>query len=344
MSIASGLGATFGVAAETTVGTFTSTSMRWPPFLKESLKKKPHIIQSAALHGSGLYELGARRAYTTRTVDGTVDLEITDRQLGIFFQQMLGSSATATQIGATTAYQQVHTPGDTVGKSMSMQVGRPQTNGTVQPFSYNGVKVTDWEISVKTNQIATFNLTLDAWDEATGTAYVAPSYLTPPANVLKFSDASLILGGTVTTTSGVASLSGGSTAAAAEDVTIKGTNALKVDRFFLGSAGIKAEQLANQFRKITGSATFEFQNLTDVYNAFAAQTPTALQLTFTGSQIGTSGHNASLQILIPTVFFDEGPPVVEGPDVLKQAVTFTGLDDGTDPVIQFTYVSADTTV
>jgi len=49
-----------------------------------------------------------------------------------------------------------------------MQVGRPQISGvTVQPFTYTGCKVTDWEFSCSDNQIAQLKCTVDAQTELT---------------------------------------------------------------------------------------------------------------------------------------------------------------------------------
>lgn len=337
--IPSGLGATLGFAQETAVGTFT-TPTRFLQFDSETLLLKKKTVQSTGLHG-GYYEQATRRAYTTRTVNGGVTMDLQDRQLGLLLAHMLGSSATAVQQGATTAYLQTHTPGSTLGKSLTVQVGRPQTNGTITPFSYTGLKVTDWEISAAVDQIGKLTLTLDGWDESTASAYAAPSYVA--ANVLHFAQASLLIGGTVTTSAGVASVTGATTAAAVKSASIKGTNGLDVSRYFLGASGLKAEQLANGFRKISGSAEVEFANLTDVYNAFSADTQLALQLTYTGKTIAT-GYPAELNILVPAIYFDSGPPNVSGPGVLTQKVTFTGLDDTINPPIQIQYQSADTAV
>jgi hypothetical protein len=119
-------------------------------------------------------------------------------------------------------------------------------------------------------------------------------------------------------------------------------NALDTARYFLGAAGLKAEQLSNGFRKITGQAEIEFENMSDVYTAFAADTATALQLVYTGVVSGST--NLGLKILIPNIHFDEGSPSVDGPKVLTQKVAFTGLDDTINPPIQLQYTSLDSAV
>lgn len=337
--IASGLGATFGFAAETTVGTFVPPA-RWLQFDKETLKLKKKTVQSQGLHG-GLFELSKRRAYVTRTADGTFEADVTDRQMGLLFQNMLGTASPVLSTPTAGVTLMTFTPGALTGMSMSAQVGRPQTNGTIQPFSYPGLKVTDWELGVAVDQIAKCTLTLDGWDESTSEAYTAASYLS--TDVLHFAQGSLILGGTVTTTGGIASVAGGTSLPVVKSASIKGKNTLDVARYFLGATGLKAEQLDNGFRKVNGAVEAEFENLTDAYEAFAADTPVALQLTFTGLTIAST-YKAELNVLIPNVYWDEGPPDVDGPKVLTQKLTFTGLDDGTNPPVQIQYQTADTAV
>lgn len=336
MAIASGLGATLGFAPETAYATFAAPT-RFVTFEKEQFKLKKNIVQSKALHG-GLYELASRRAYTTHTVGGSLDIDLYDRGLGLLWKQALGSTPTITQNGTSGVYTTVHTPGDTTGTSLSFQVGRPQTNGTLVPFSYAGVKVTDWTLQIATSQVGKLMFTLDGASEVTSQPVTAPSYV--PSNMLHFAEAKLLIGGTVTTTGGVASVTGASSYATVKSASIKHQLGMDVARFFLGANGQKSEPLANAFRAITGQLDIEFENLTDAYNAFAADTPLALQLNFTGPVIG-GGLNSSVQVLIPQVYFEEGTPTVDGPTILHTQVNFTGLDDGTDPPIQVTTVSLD---
>lgn len=339
MTIASGLGATLGLAAETTYNTFVPPT-RFLTFDKEALKLKKNVVQSKALHG-GLYELASRRAYTTHTVDGTIDLDLYDRGLGLIFKQALGAASTPVEQGTSGVYQTVFTPADTVGESLSVQIGRPMTNGTIQPFSYSGLKITDWTLNVAASQLASLALTVDGATESTSQAYAAPSYVT--SDVLHFAEATLLIGGTVSTTGGSASVTGGTQIGTVKSCQIKGSNGMDTTRFFLGANGTKGEPLANAFRAITGSIDVEFENLTDVYDAFAADTKTSLQLTFVGPTIA-AGYTSEVQILIPAVFFDTGSPTVDGPAVLHSQANFTALDDGSNPPVQILVQSLDATV
>lgn len=437
--IASGLGATWGVTKEGTVGTFTTTSMRWIPVVTDKVIGNKKTVTSQALHG-GLYELANLRALTFLEAKGAIELELRTRQAGLLLEAMIGSSPTLVPItggtwtvtitgsptggnftlsfgsgnttgniaynatagtvqtavqalsgqgsatvagsaggpytitgltvpgiltangagltggsspaataAATTGgagYGQVHQPGDLTGTSYSLQSGRPQTNGTIQQFNYGGAKITDWELSCQTGELAKLMATWDAWSENTSTAYATPAYVVTNNNPFNFTQGAFVTSASAATIPyGVAQInSGAAPTGIVKKVSIKGQNPLDTTRQPIGST-TKKEQLANNFRKYTGTAEVEFANLTDLYNAYNADTQTSLQLTFTsGVNIPTTSVPFSIQVLCPAVFFNGAPPDTDGPHVLTQKVTFDILDDGVTTPIQFYYVSQDTAV
>lgn len=409
--IPSGLGATYGFSVEGTVGSYQAP-VSWLTFDSESMKLKKNIVQGKGLH-SGLYLLANRRAYVTKTADGTIKTDLYDRGLGKIYKGMLGAATTPIALASqATVFNTVFTPADLTGYSLGMQIGKPGVNGTINAFSYEGCKLTDWTIGVNNTSLGTLDLGVDAWAEDVSQTYVAASYTT--SNVLNFSEASVNVGGTCapfstavasgsnsvntstfsgagvlnvtaasvpsaatfpgsgtitvatgttpatitytgttastftgcTTTSGGGVMStggavtsafslitGGSAISTATGATIKGMNKLADARFYLNSAGVKAEQLANDFREISGTLDLEFKALADIYTAFAADTPTSLVLTFTGPTIAGSVVS-QVQILIPRLYWEDASPDVEGPALLKEAGTFTGLDDGVNPQTQ----------
>jgi len=341
--IPSGLGGSLGFAAESTVGTFV-TPARWLFFEKESLALKKKLATSAALNTT-LYQYGTRRVLTATDITGAVDLELQDRQLGLLIQHMLGSTPVVTAAG-TGAWKQVHNTGTNAGLGLSVQVGRPDINGTVNAFSYAGVKVSDWTIDLSEGAIGKLALTLDGISQTTATSYSAPSFI--QSNPLHFAQGALKVGGTAAVTSGVTAITGGvatsgsTYAAAVTQIQIKSTNPVNTNRHTLGSL-LKKEQLPNAMRVISGTVDLEFANLTDyyAYQAAATEGSFALELTLTGAQIASSGSNASLDIVIPACYADDVPINVDGPDTLHQKVSFTAMSDGSTTPIQFTYVSAD---
>ena len=193
------------------------------------------------------------------------------------------------------------------GKSLTIQKGVPNTAGTVVPFTYNGCKIAGWELACEVDGILTLTLTIDGWSETTATALATPSYSTT-SKVFHFAQGVLVLGGTVSTTGGVASLTGGTTVAAVTGATITGDNAMKTDRYFFGGAGQKAEQIRNGRMAVTGSLDAEFTSAAAIYDTFAADTATAMRLTFT-----STSPAATLEVLMPAIYFDGSTPQVARP-------------------------------
>jgi Phage tail tube protein len=342
--IPAGLGETFGLAAETTVGTF-ATPTRWIPHKTATFNLKKGIAQSEALRGSR-FLAAPRRVLVSHTVDGSVELELQDRQFGLLLAHCVGSSATATQEGSSTLYLQTITPGFLEGQSFSFQKTVPFISGTsAQSMSYEGCKITDWTISVQRGGLATLALTIDSWNEDTSQTLTAPTYLsgTNVPNLLNWSEGYLYTGGTVSTTSGVTSISGNTAPTGiVSSISIKGTNVLAGDRYQIGST-TKKEQLTNGFSAITGEVEIEFATLADFYTAFAADTSTALQVHLSSPTTSMS-YTAGLDIILPSIKWEGDSPNASGPAVIKVKVPFTALDDEAgDPVIQFQYISLDTT-
>lgn len=320
--IGSGLGATIGFAQETTVGTGVTVT-RWPFMVSEGLKGKKNVVDSSALTGSVL-KSASHRSVVGFGADGPIQFELQDRQLGLFFQNMLGTTPTIT---GSSVYTQTYNLGNPTGMSFTTQVGRPTTAGTMEPFTYNGCKIVDWEISCAEGQIAKLALTVDGWEETTGTSYASPSVVT--SNAFNFTGGALTFGGT-------------GPVGIVREVSMKGAWGLATERRQIGSL-YKSEQLVNNWLTLTTTATIEFANLTDVYNAYAADTDQALVLSFTGPIVSGS-TNSSLTITAAASFFDEGPPAVGGPDIVTQAVSAQSLLPGSGTALSFVYVTLDSAV
>jgi hypothetical protein len=128
-------------------------------------------------------------------------------------------------------------------------------------------------------------------------------------------------------------------------ITVSGTNPLATERYFLGSAGVKAEQVENDWRTIGGSMDAEFVTAAALYDTFAADTATTLKLSFVGPTAISGANYPTMEILIPSIRLDgSSTPQIDGPDVVGMSVDFTGLDNGTDAAWQIRTVTADTSV
>lgn len=343
MAIGSGLSAQLGFAQESVVGTAVTVT-RFLEFNSESLSWEPTFIEGTGLRAGTKHKRAARVVQSRVGASGSVEMDFATRGMGLLVKHMLGSAtSTATQQGATTAYKQIHTPGDFTGLGLTTQVGRPQTDGTVKPFTYNGCKVTGWEFSCSDGELATLSLDMDAWNESTATALATASY-TAGSEVFHFAQASVFkIGGTAATASGEVSITGGTAVTSVvRGITISGETPLANERYGLGSSGVKKEQIENDTPTITGSLDTEFTNQAEIYDLFKANTTTALQLTFVGSQIATTGYYNTLDIVIPALKFKTAPVNVDGPDIVAMSVDFEAYSDGTNAPIQFALTSADT--
>jgi len=342
-TIPSGLGASFGITTEGSVGTFSTSSMRWLRHDKAPFGLKKTTGQSVGLH-QGLYLEGRRRNLVQREAQGTVSLDLQAKQLGLVLKHMLGANPSATQISTSGVYTQVAIPADLTGLTSSIQLGVPLTSGTIQQFNYSGCKIVDWTISVARGQLAKLDLSFDAKDETTSTSYAAPTFVA--SDVYDFSQCSVLFGGTPSTSTGVTSISAGAAATGLiSSLTIKGTNPFKVDRYGPGSQ-TKSEPLANNFRTIEVDFDIEWGALADHYTPFTNDTSFAFEAKFLGGIVGSSGSNHEfIDVIIPALWIDDGAsPPVEGHDVITQHVKCVGLDNSADNQVQVTLQSTDSAV
>jgi len=337
-----GLRASLGVAQESTVGTIATPSRSFE-FETESLALKKTIVQGQGLRAGVKFDRASRRAFTTRDVGGGFTMDLPTKGAGILFKNMLGSTATAVQQGATAAWTQNHQPGTLNGLSMTVQKGvMEESTGTIVPFTYNGVKVVDWTIDSKVGGIVSLQLNLDAWNEVTTTALAATAYIAQ-SSVFNFTQGTLSMGGSPTTSGGIVSVSGGTQVSSVTAASVKGTNKISQARYFFGSSGVKAEQIENGYPTLTGQLAAEFVTQAAMYTAFASDAPLTLELKFVGPLIAST-YYYTLDVIIPRLYLDGESPKVTGPDVVKQTCGFTALDDQINPVIQIGYTTTDTAV
>jgi hypothetical protein len=361
MAVASGIGGQIVATSESVYGVAPSlSSARSYEFKSETLAMKKKTVQGEGLHAGGLYDRTRRRVLVNYDVAGNIVMDCPTRQLAFWIQYMVGSfgeaNATPAEIGTTGIYKSIHQPGSTFGYSFCVQKGVPTAdNGTVEPFTYVGNKLSDWELKVSKGGLAELTLGIDGRNELAGVGNSDPLNASVPTlatfgvptsgqgeNVFHFREATLFTGGTPTLTSGVVSLASEATATNVTDVSIKQTYKLDNERIFIGSNGFKAQQIENGFRQLTGSITMEWLSSEAMYEAFAADTTTSLELTFTGPTVSTS--NYLLDIIIPNIKLDGEPPKINGPAVVTQTIPFTGLDDETTTPIQITYQSEDAAI
>jgi len=363
MAIPSGLAGSVGIATEATPGT-PVTPTHFLEFNAEAMKMVKNTVTGVGLRAGGLYQRTSRRVVTSWGAAGTLGFDAPYNGLGLWLQHMIGSFGTLNSVvqqSASAAYLQTHTPGPLAGKTFTMQIGKPDSGGTVRPYTYAGCKIEDWTLTCEVNKFATFGLTIDAMQELTpdnpqgtsaGPALTAPSY-TAGEQFFSFIQGTIYNSGTLSnagTNPTITTL--GSPVAAGHILKgdFKSTNPVDKSRYFIagtggsGVAGVKGDQLDNNFRVPSGALDAEFYSLAGFYDTFAADTTSTLELTFVGSVAIASTFFPTLTALIPNIKFDGDSPTVGGPGIVNHNLPWKGLDSETYNPVQFQYMSTDTAI
>jgi hypothetical protein len=341
MATGSGLDAQLGYKVETTVGT-PVTVTKFLEFNSEGIDYDPGFIEPTGLRVGTSFKRGSRLVPSRKMVSGGFEVNHSTRDMGLLWKLALGSSIVTPTLIAGSAYKQVHQTGDLFGKSMTLQIGRPEPSTTTsKPHTVAGCKFTGWEFTVADNEVAKFSAEVDGWDEATATGLAAATFVT--AEEFNFSQAvEFSLGNTIAGTNPLTESGGTPVVAIVKSFSLKGENAFDVERFGLGNLGTKKEQLENGTRTITGTLEAEYLQ-SEMYTPFKANTATSMVLRFEGSVISGSDKN-TLEFIIPEVRFKKVAPHVEGPDLVRASVEFeVYMNPTAQNPLQVTLISADST-
>lgn len=322
----SGLWSQLGMAAESTVGTY-ATPTRFLEFTEESLKLTIARIESSALRSGTRTLRSDRWAAGKRTVGGEIGFEVSDRGFGLPLAAAFGGGtwAMSTPSGGTLTRDITITQALNYGRALTVQIGRPDMAGTVQPFSYLGCKVTEASLQNAVDGILELSMTFNAHDEATGQALASASY--PATQTL------------LTWVGGTFAFAGA--AIDVKDITFNVDHGLDTDRVFLRGGGtLQKEPVEAAMAGVGGNFTVEFESMTQ-YNRYVNGTTGTLAGTWVGSSIeGTFSY--SLYLTMPVVRFDGDTPNVGGPDILTMSVPYQVLQSGTLSPYTLVYRTTDT--
>lgn len=293
-----GVAGQFGYKTETTNGT-AETVDTFLPINSESVQHEIQRLESAGIR-AGRLTVHTWKA-GQKTISGDIETELWNTDVATLFNHMFGSVSTATN-GSLWDY--TFTPGDLTGQTFTAQVGRPDIGGTVRPFTWAGCKVGSWSLSCTAGEIAMLNLSIVAQTETNGDALASASY-DSGLDPFVFTEGNLSIAGSTNNT--------------VKSVDLEGDNGL-TERFRLGSATSK-EYLENALREYTGTATVDFEGLTQ-YDRFLDGDEAALVLEFAN---GTETLKATLNVR-----FDGEAPELSGVELLEQNVPFKGVSTTSD--------------
>ena len=324
MALSTGLDAQIGFAEETTYGTFVAPTV-FLTFTSEGLSRSEERVESDAT-GTGEMVLHEDSWETGRAGgEGPVEFEWPDRGTRVLGKHMLGK-VTSTQpdpTGAPTVWEHVCEVDPLDGKSLSVQVGRPNAVGVVKPWSYPGAKVAEWTLSNEVDGLLLCSISFDVRDEDKSEPLAVKSFPTGQRK-LAWTKGSITIDGTeIPVTS----------------VELSGSNSMKTDRFFLQttSPGLKDEPLDGHGRReYGGSLAGEYRpELEALYDAFVAGTTAPLVAEWKGREI-VPGFNYGLRVDAPSIRIDGGTPNVDGAEAIEQGVDFTVLGVTGQSPIKFT--------
>jgi hypothetical protein len=321
MATPSGIDAQLGLSRESAYGVYTAPTW-FPPFLDESLAPNFGTIESKALGrpGSNRFSSSHRRARTAQGAGGDLKFELTEAGFEPIFEQLMGTTATVTTpSGGTLSRLKRYTPGAGVG-SLTAQLGRPDVNGVVRPFTFLGLKCVSWSLDVQVDGYVELTTTWDGKAEDTAqtlVSYVAPS---PEPGILSYVGSTIKVGGVDVP---VRSLS------------IKVDNGLKTQRRFIG--GVVKSPAAAGMRTIEVNFDADFDGMT-LYNLISSGALTDLAVAFGGSLIET-GHFYGVNLTIPALQLDGDPPKMSLDDVATHSIKATGLYNGAAEAITLDYLT-----
>lgn len=324
------LDAQFGFKAESTWGTAVAVT-RFGEFMSESLKPNYQVLTGAG------FRPGARAVRSDRVARGGMiglsgsvtwqPLTKGDSNISGLLAAALGS-VSSTTTATDSVYTHTGTYGDLAGDSLTVQIGRPDTSGTVQPFTYAGCKVGG--LTLKNSLDGILEATLDiahAKSETTSTSLASASY-TSGAELFSWGGGGLTVAGSAVNVT---------------DVSFSLRNSLKIRRYLGGG---QAEPLENGIREAMCSFTMEFESLT-MLNRIRALTASAGQAKIVGTWNGPTlaGVSAYPQIIATMEIADFTGDYVStnGQDMIMLTVQAVARYDGTNSPFKIEVKSTDST-
>lgn len=334
MPLGSGLSGQLGVGKETTYGTFAAPT-KFFEFDKAYVELDLIRVDGGGIAAGRAARLVSQSIVAGRSGTAGGELSVPTVGFGLILQQLMGTSVTPVQQATSTAYLQTHAlTADLLGKMLSVQVGVPQTTGTVVPYSGLGGKITKAGFKCSTDEALKASLEFDLRDVTDASALATASYPST-AMPFNFTQMSVKAG---TTVAGATALSG------VTGFSLDLERKQKTDARYAGSGGLKAEPITNDYVGVSGSVSADFLSKTDLMDRFAANTTTSLVWDFTGAIIAAT-YAYQFTVELPAVKFTKpGHGSVDGPDVVAGGFPFTVYSNGTDPIATIKYMSTDVTL
>lgn len=326
----SGIKSQFGFGVESTYGTAVTVN-KFIAHTSVDLQPVRNRVQGDGIQAGTLGPRGAHYVETTTAATGSVSAEVAKNGFGRLLEAIMGGTSTSgLASGGSTAYEQVHTLGDTYGKSLTLQAGRPVRAGTVIPATVAGAKVTSADFSCEVGGLLTTNVSFDGrvWDNSTALATAVYVDTSP----FKGSEMCLKMGtyGSEANVAGVRSVS------------ISISRPLDTEDFTACGAGLKAEPVINGLYDITGTITADWTAKATFEDLAVGTTQPSLVWLFEGATIESS-IKQTFEVTLPGVVVEPAAQGVDGVQELTRDWSIMWKYDGTNlPKIRV--ISTDSTL
>ena len=301
---ASGIEAQLGLAEEADYNT-PVTVTRFHEFVSEGLKFEQKRIDSKGLR-AGRRTIH-RWAPGTQKVSGPITMELAPGGLGLLLKHAIGGGTTA----GAGPFEHTFIPASRDGESLTLQLGRPSIDGTLNPFTYSGVKIPSWSLKASIDEYVMLTLnTYGAAEESDGNVIpLAEAVYPADDDPFIFSEATITIGGDTECFT---------------EIELNYETAMKTDRYFMcpGSGRVPDEPLDNGDIVVGGSLSGDFDNLA-LYNIYKTNVEVPLVLTFENST------GLSLVFTL-NVRFDGENANVEGPELLEESIPFMVVSEVSD--------------
>lgn len=323
-----GLGSQFGYAKETTYGTYKAPN-RWCEYLPgETLKRNQQYLRPAGLAAGVQVARGKRTQATGRDAGGACSMEVPDNMFGGLLYLLHGEeegTAKPTQEETTKIWKQEHKIGvtDPSKKSVTVQLGKPNIEGEVKPYSYLGSILTACQFGLNVEGWLTAAFTFDAQDETKAEAL-----------------------GTFAPTTGTTGFTWNNAVVKVNSVeqkfvrgfTLGLTRPADTNRRYLGNV-LKAQPLTNAFAQYTLSLIVDYQAET-LYEFFTKGEATKVEISIPGRTV--EAKKTEIKFLMEEARFEGDTPNVKDAGALAQEIPLFGEYNGSVAPVVITYKSEDT--
>lgn len=297
-----GLDSQVGYAIESAYQTAVTVTT-FIPLVSETIETQIDWLESEGQFAGRHVLQESQQAQGNKTIAGDIQHEMYVQSMGPLLKSAFGTVNTVTAGGTG-----IHTFWPAAPSvSFTTQIGRPTVYGSVIPFTYEGCKITSWELAAKAGEIPTWGMSIVAAEERMGTALASASYA---ANMRtwRFQDLAISVMGTVTPI---------------KEFTIGAENSLEAERRFLGST-IISEPLRADLAEYTGQLLAEWGGPsargTLNYLAFLGGT--------TGTILATMSSGTLYGTITANVRFNGKTPNVSGRGIVEHPIPFKAVSAG----------------